>query len=130
MAMSRIENVAQLHAEIARLKGKVKEQEKDLRNEMFELKDKLKPVNLLVSTLSGLTGIKISGKEFMKDGIAIGLALLAQRFILKTERKLEHKVYDFIDSLMDKVRVFMEKFAGPEARRSERRQDDAGENVE
>ena len=128
--MNKIENVAQLHAEMARLKGKVKEQEKELRNEIMAISERLRPVNLLVSTLSNFTGVKMTGKEFMKDGMAIGLALLAQRFILKTERKLEHKVYDFIDSLMDKVRVFMEKFVGPNARKSERRQEESGQESE
>ncbi len=122
--MKKIENVTQLHAEIVRLKVKVKDQEKDLRKVVLVISENLKPVNLLVNSLSSFTGVKMTGNEFMKDGMAIGLSLLVQRFILKTERKIEHKVYDFIDSLLDKVKSFMEKFTSPEAKRSERKQDE------
>lgn len=129
--MKKIENITQLNAEIARLKSLAKEQENLLKNDLLEIRETLKPANLLVSGLSSITGVKITGNELLKDGLAYGLSVLFQRFILKTEKKLEHQVYEFVDTLIDRVKSFLEQFTNQEAKRSERRSDDksSGENV-
>ena len=122
--MKRIKNITQLNAEIARLKGKLAEQEDGLRNDLEEIKESLKPANLLVNTLSSITGVKISSNEFLKDGFAYGLAVLFQRFISKSEKKMEQTVYEFVDTIIDKIKKLMEKFTSSEAKKSERMADD------
>ena len=120
--MKKIENIHQLRAEIDRLKIAAKQQEAQLRNDVKEIREDLKPENLLWNSLSSLTGIKINKNEFFKDGIAYGLSLIIQRYILKTEKKMENKVYDFVDGLFDRVKNIVSKFTNHDARRSERKE--------
>lgn len=128
--MKKIENVDQLEAEIARLKGISAEQKKMLKNDFFEIRESFKPVNLLVNGLSSVTGVKMEGNELLKDGLAYGLSVVLQRYVLKTERKMEKKVYEFVDSVIERVKAFIEKFTSHDAKRNERMQDDNPEEQE
>ena len=125
--MKKIENIQQLSIEIARLKELISAQEKTLKEDVLEIKENLKPANLLVSTLTSLTGVKVTNNEFLKDGFAFGLSILLQRFVLKTEKKLEHTVYEFMETIIQKVKVFLEKFTSTEAKQSERFQNESDE---
>jgi len=120
--MKRIENVEQLRAEISRLKIVAKQQEAQLRSDVSEIREDLKPENLLWNSLTSLTGIKVNRNEFFKDGIAYGLSLIIQRYILKTEKKLESKAYDFVDGIFDRVKNIVSKFTNHDAKRGERRE--------
>lgn len=115
--MSKIENIHQLRFEIIRLRGESKKQEELIKNDLKGIKEDLKPVNLVWSTLSSITGIKMNRNEFFKDGFAFGLSMLIQRFVLKTEKKVEHLIYDFVDSLVNRVKQYIEKFTNPEEKR-------------
>ena len=121
--MKKIENIEQLRAEIERLKIIATQQEKQLKNDFKEIREDLRPENLLWNTLSSLTGIKMSKNEFFKDGIAFGLSLILQRFVLKTEKKVEGKVYDFVDTIFERVKNLVNKFTNHDAKRSERREE-------
>ena len=121
--MKKIKNITQLNVEIARLKVKVKDQEKVLRSDLIEIKESLKPVNLLVSGLSSVTGVNITSNEFLKDGLAYGLALLFQRFIIKSESKIEHKLSVFVETVIEKIKKIMEKFNSSGEKKSERMED-------
>ncbi|MCC7232899.1 MAG: hypothetical protein IT242_08160 [Bacteroidia bacterium] len=115
--MSRkIENIRELQAEIRRLKEKSSGQEEAIRHQLKELHERLKPENILMHALSSITGIKIKSSEFFRNGIAIGITLLLQRFIFKTEATLEKKIYDWVDKIFDKVREFLNTLSsrGPE----------------
>ena len=125
--MKKIENIQQLSIEIARLKELISAQEKTLKEDVLEIKENLKPANLLVSALTSLTGVKVTNNEFLKDGFAFGLSILLQRFVLKTEKKLEHTVYEFMETIIQKVKVFLEKFTSTEAKQSERFQNESDE---
>lgn len=125
--MKKIETISHLRAEIARVQIVAKEQEQLIKNDLKEIREGLKPENIFWNALSSFTGIKMSKAEFFKDGIAFGLSLILQRFVLKTEKKIENKVYDFIDSLFDRVKSMVNKFSGSEAKRSERKE--AEENI-
>lgn len=118
--MTKIENTDQLHAEIARLKIVAEIQEDQLKNDLKEIREDLKPGNLVWNALSSLTGIKMSKSEFFKDGIVYGLSIILQRFILKTEKKVEHKAYDFVDSIFERVKNMVNKFTSQDAKRDER----------
>ena len=121
--MKKIENLDQLRSEITRLKINVKQQEGQLKNDLKGIREDLKPGNLVWNALSSLTGIKMSKSEFFKDGIVYGLSLILQRFILKTEKKVEHQAYDFIDSIFDRVKNLVNKFTNQDAKRSERHEE-------
>lgn len=120
--MNQIENIVQLRSEIGRLKKVAKEQEQVIKNDIKEIRENLRPENIFWNSLSSFTGIKMNKEEFFKDGIAYGLSLILQRFILKTEKKVENNVYDFVDSIFDRVKNLVHKFSGSEARRSERKE--------
>lgn len=119
-AMNKIENAAQLNTEIARLKALAKVQEQQLRSDVKELKEELKPHNILLKSISSFTGIRVDKKEYLKEGLAYALSLIAQSYILKTESKIEERAYEFVDSVFEKIKKFMNKFTSHEAKREER----------
>jgi len=125
--MSRINNIRELRAEIVRLKKISDEQKQQLRDDVKEIGESLKPSNLFFSFLSSVTGIRMDKNEFLKDGIAYGISLLIQRYILKSERKIEAKIYEWVDTIFIKVKDFMNRHTDPSSRREERK-DTAGES--
>jgi len=118
--MKKIETREQLQAEISRLETLAKNQEEDLRKQLREVRNQFRPENMAINALSSLTGIKINKNEFLKNGIAVGLSLVLQRFIFKTETNLERKIYSWVDELFDKVKSIINKFSKTGAVGSER----------
>src|SRR5689334_6878102 len=108
--MKQIENLEQLRSEISRVKAIAKNQELQIKNDLKSIREDLKPGNIFWNAVSSLTGIKVNKNEFFKDGIAYGLSLIVQRYILKTEKKVENKLYSVIDSVFDRVKSFINKF--------------------
>lgn len=120
--MTNVENLKQLHAEIDRLKSVAKIQEEQIKSDLKEIREDFRPENIFLKTLSALTGIRMNKNEFFKNGIAYGLSLIVQRFILKTERKMENRAYDFVDSIFDRIKNFIHQFTNADAKRSERKE--------
>lgn len=118
--MNKIENMMQLQFEMNRLRNIAKEQEQQLKNDLLEIKEDLKPANLFMNGIESLTGFKINKKDFLKDGIAYGVSLFFQRFILKTEKRMEKKIYDFMDTVFERINSFAHKHTNGEAQRKER----------
>lgn len=106
-----ITNRSELRQEIRRLRQDVREQEKGLREEVRSIRDQLQPQNLLMNALAAATGIRIDKNEFLRNGIAVGLSMVLQRFIFKSETTIEKKIYGWIDDLFNKLRFFMGKAA-------------------
>src|SRR5215213_2852657 len=102
--MSRINNISELREEIARLQKVSGEQKELIKNDIKEIGESLKPSNLFFSLLSSVTGIQFNKKEFFKGGIAVGISLLLQRYIFK-----EGKVYEWIDSIVAKIKGFINR---------------------
>lgn len=123
--MNKMENVNQLHAEIARLKKIAKVQEQQIKSDLKEIREDLRPEAIFWNTLSSVTGIKMNKSEFFKDGIVYGISMMVQRFVLKTEKKMENKAYDFVDSIFERVKNLVNKFTNADAKRGERKE--AGE---
>jgi hypothetical protein len=107
--MARIENIDQLRMEILRLEKSTSEQEIRLKQDLANIRQELKPINLVLNSLSSITGIKFNKNVFLKDGILYGANLLLQRFILKTEKKAEETVYKFVDVVFEKIQGFMKR---------------------
>jgi hypothetical protein len=121
--MKQIENLEQLRAEISRVKAIAKTQEAQIKNDLKGIREDLKPENIFWNAVSSFTGIKINKNEFFKDGIAYGLSLIIRRYILKTEKKAENKIYTVIDSVFERVKTFVNRFAGADAKRQERKEE-------
>jgi hypothetical protein len=121
--MKKIENVHQLRTEIDRLKITARRQEQQIKNDLHEIREDLKPANLLWKAVSSLTGIMINRNEFFQKGIMYGLSIIVQRFILKSETNIESRVYDFVDTIFERVKGLVNKFTGHEAKRAEREEE-------
>ena len=106
-----ITNRAELRQEVRRLRQEVKEQEKGLREEVKSIREQLQPQHLLINALSAATGIRIDKNEFLRNGLAVGLSMVLQRFIFKSETTIENKIYSWIDDIFNKLRFFMGKAA-------------------
>ena len=122
--MNRINNIHELRAEITRLQKMSHDQKQQLKNDVQEIGESLNPSSLFFSFLSSVTGIRMEKNEFLKDGIAYGISLLIQRYILKTEIKIEHKIYEWVDALFIKIKDFMNRHTDASSRREERREED------
>jgi hypothetical protein len=109
--MAKIENAEQLRAEINRLQTEVKEKELKLRSDLMHMKDQLKPENILMNSITSLTGVRVDKSEFFKNGLAMGISLVLQRFVFKTESTIERKVYSWIDEIFDRVKNYINKFS-------------------
>jgi len=121
--MKQIENLEELRAEITRIKAIAKNQEQQIKSDLKGIREDLRPENIFWNAVSSFTGFKINKNEIFKDGIAYGLSLIIQRYILKTEKKVENKIYNVVDSLFDRVKSIVNKFTSGEAKRSERREE-------
>jgi hypothetical protein len=108
--MSNIHNITGLRAEISRLQNQAKEQEQLLKNDLLQIREKLKPANLLSNAFTSVTGIKFGKNNLFKDGVAIGLSLLLQRYIFKTERKIESKLIDYLGQILEKIKQTIHSF--------------------
>src|ERR1041385_3090359 len=122
--MSKISNAAELRAEILRLQKQEREQKEKIKNGIKEIGEELKPANILMGLVSSIFGIRIDKNEFLKDGIAYGISLILQRFILKAEKKFENKIYDWVDTVFERIKHFMNNFTEPSARRDERKEEE------
>ena len=121
--MNKIENIYHLEAEIKRLREVAKQQEVQLKNNFKDIRDDLRPENILLNSLASITGIKIDNKEFFKEGFAYALSIIIQRFVFKTERKIEERTYEFLDTIFERIKKFMGKNSSTEAKQEQRKED-------
>jgi hypothetical protein len=121
--MNKINNLEQLNAEISRLREISKKQEAQLKSSLKELKEDLKPENIILNGLSSISGIRFNDKNFWKDGIMYGISMLIQKFVFKTEKKIEGRIYDFLDRIFDKIKSFTGKHTSQDAKREQRREE-------
>jgi hypothetical protein len=94
--MERIENREQLRIELVRLKAEAELQEQKIKFNFEKVQEDLKPENILRNSFTRLTGIDLKGKNLFSDALKFGLSALLQRFIIKTEHKVEEKIWDLI----------------------------------
>ena len=107
---AKINSREDLRKEIRRLSAACEQNEKQIRADFSSLTEELQPKHLVISLLSSLTGIRISKDDFLRNGIFIGLGLLAQKFLLKKELHLEQKIYGWMDGIFEKIRHYTHKF--------------------
>lgn len=100
-----------LRAEILRLRAAADEQETIIRNDVASLREQWKPMNILVNTLSSLTGVQVSKSMFVNNGFVFGLSLVLQRLLLKAENQVSEKVHEWTDALIAKINDFISRHA-------------------
>jgi hypothetical protein len=101
----------QLRSEIARLRSVADQQETIIRNDIASIREQWKPMNLLVNTLSNLTGMEISKSMFVNNGFVFGLSLVLQRLLLKAENQVSEKVHEWSEALIGKINDFISRHA-------------------
>lgn len=109
--MARITNIHELRGEISRLRTVADEQEQLIRRDTAAIRENLKPMNLLMSMVSALTGVQLSKSTFVNNGFVFGLSLMMQRLLLKTENQVADKVHRWTEALIGKINDFMTKHA-------------------
>ena len=109
--MSRMTNMQQLRAEIDRLRKQADNEEPIIRNEIASLREQWQPMNLLVNSLSSLTGVNVSKDMFVNNGFVFGLSLVLQRLLLKAENQVSEKVHAWTDALIGKINDFISRHA-------------------
>ena len=119
MTKAKINSREDLTKEIRRLTAACDQNEKKLHADLSSLTDELNPNRLIINILSSITGIRIAKDEFLRNGLFIGLGLLAQKFLFKKEMHLERKIYSWMDGVFEKIRHYTHKFSGAGADRIE-----------
>jgi hypothetical protein len=109
--MNKITDMRSLRAEILRLRAVADDQENIIRNDVASLREQWKPMNILVNTLSSLTGVQVSKSMFVNNGFVFGLSLVMQRLLLKAENQVSEKVHEWTDALIAKINDFISRHA-------------------
>lgn len=110
--MSKISTIEDLRAEIARLRIAAGEQEELIRKDTAAIREQLKPMNIVMNTLTSLTGVQLSKSMFVNNGFVFGLSLMVQRLLLKTENQVAEQVHRWTEALIGKINDFMNKHSG------------------
>ena len=110
MKAKKIENSTELRAEINRLRELSKVQEQIIRADVSDIKESLKPKNILMDALESITGIKFDKKSLWENGLSAGLLLLVRKYISKAEAKAEDTVYEIADRVFERIRHFISKY--------------------
>jgi hypothetical protein len=110
--MAEISNIEELRAEIARLRTVANEQEARIRLDAAALREQFKPMNILMNTLTSLTGVQLSKSMFVNNGFVFGLSLMLQRLLLKTENQVAEQVHRWTEALIGKINDFMSQHSG------------------
>jgi hypothetical protein len=109
--MAEISNIEELRAEITRLRTAANEQETVIRSDAAALREQLKPMNILMNTITSLTGVQMSKSTFVNNGFVFGLSLVLQRLLLKAENQVSEKVHEWTDALIGKINDFISRHA-------------------
>jgi hypothetical protein len=107
--MARIENREQLRAELAKLKAEAELQEQKIKLNFERVQEDLKPENIIHNSFSRITGIDLKGKGLFHDALKFGLSAVLQRFIFKTEHKVEEKIWDLIGAAAERFKDLFKK---------------------
>jgi len=90
--MKKIKSIKQLKAEKKRIQQRQEELEDKIHSNWKELKENLRPVNIVKDSFSnimkGKTGENLYGDGFVKNAFTYGVTLLAKKLVEKTGVKL------------------------------------------
>jgi len=109
MEQTKIENITQLRAEIARMKSVAKQQEEVVSKNFLKVQNDLKPENILKNAFSRMTGLDSKGNGVLQDILKFGLSLFLQRFAIRAENKVEEKIFDLLASAAERFKHLFKK---------------------
>lgn len=109
--MGKISTLEELRAEITRLRVVADEQENQIRRDVASLREQWKPLNVLMNTISSITGVQVSKSMFVNNGFVFGLSLMLQRMLIKAENQVSEKVHEWTDALIGKINDFISRHA-------------------
>jgi hypothetical protein len=115
-----VRNIDDLRSEMDRLKTTCAADEVQIKKDIDALRNDLKPENMLLNLVSGITGIRFDRSSTGKGGILYGISLLMQRLMIRAEKKAEDAVYSLVDVLFQRIQDFVHKHTTHEAKREER----------
>lgn len=81
--MNKIENTSELRLEILRLKSVQLQQEQQLKQSFEELKENLKPKNILHSATNGILGNPDKSKNYLTEGAGLGMGLITEHLLFR-----------------------------------------------
>jgi 16S rRNA C1402 (ribose-2'-O) methylase RsmI len=110
MKAKKIKNTTDLKEEIVRLRELSKVQEQIIRADVADIKESLKPKNILMDALESITGLKFDKNSIWENGLSAGLLLLLRKYISKAESKAEDTVYEIADRIFERIRHFISKY--------------------
>jgi hypothetical protein len=109
MEHKKIENVKELRAEIARLKALADLQEQKIDYNFQQVKESLSPQNIIKNFFISLTGKNSEGQNILLRAINFGISLFLQRMAIRTEHKIEEKIFEAITSVVDRFKNLFKK---------------------
>jgi hypothetical protein len=115
-----VHNIDDLRLEIDKFKTACAADEAQIKKDLEVLRNDLKPENMLLNIVSGITGIRFNRESTGKGGLFYGLSLLIQRLMLRAEKKAEDTVYGLVDVLFQRIQDFVRRHTSHDARRDER----------
>jgi hypothetical protein len=110
--MAEIKDTATLNAEITRLRNEIGNKKKLLKDDVAACRELLSFPGIIASaykSFSGRGAEQQEKKSFTGDLIKTGLSLLIGKFLIAAGEKAEQKVYDTVESGIDKIKGFWER---------------------
>jgi hypothetical protein len=104
----KIENIKQLRAELARLKAEAELQEQKINYNFQQVKEDLNPQNIIKNLFINLVG-NSPGKNIFLRALNFGLSLFLQRMAIRTEHKVEEKIFEAVSSVIDRFKNLFKK---------------------
>ena len=109
MKTNKIENRSDLRAEIYRLKLAAREQEDIINRNLNNVRESLRPENVFRSFISRFLGIDPLKKGTLYEIMKNAISLYLKRVFAKTEYKAEEKIFDFLDTAIERIRNYFKK---------------------
>jgi len=105
----RIENIKDLKREIKRLEILKNEQGEVLKQDVLDIKENLRPINLINSLIDSFFKKSPNQNETLNDSFAGGLAFILSNLLSKLFVNVEHKVEPIVLNLIEKAKAFFKK---------------------
>src|SRR5689334_24230263 len=104
MEHGKIENIKQLHEELAKLKAEAELQEQKINYNFRQVREDLKPENILKNLFFGLTSKNSAGKNIVMRIVNFAVSIFLQRIAVRTEHKVEEKIFKAVSSIIERLK--------------------------
>jgi len=104
----RIENIEQLRSEIKRLEAQKNQQELIIKEDVFEIKESLKPINLLHTVINSIL-FKNNANDKPHSSISLFIISVIENILPKLFAKFEDKVEPLVNTITEKLSGYFTK---------------------